>query len=124
MGTTDGTVLPDLLDGHIINRIAQLDQEDPRELPLVEPVREGLESIERLPDRVGDPCYLPPDRHLHILRQEPQHSLLPKSSCQLPHGGRVGQRLTGALLRGPVGQKDHGADDFIAPLRAVRHLEL
>ena len=30
----------------------------------------------------------------------------------------------GPLLRGPVGEEDHRADDFIAPLRVVHKLQL
>src|SRR5262245_15185126 len=56
---TDGTGLPELLDGLIINGIAQLNQEDPREFSVVEPVIEGLEAIELVPDWVGVWVVLP-----------------------------------------------------------------
>jgi hypothetical protein len=62
----------------IINAITQLDQEDARELSVVEPVIEGLQAIELVPDRVGDLGRLAPGHHLHVRWQEASHALLPK----------------------------------------------
>jgi hypothetical protein len=120
----DGALLPELLDGLIINGIPQLDEQDAGEFPGVEPVIEGFESIELLPHGVWDLGRLPPDYYLHIVWEQPEHPLLPKLSGELPHGGRVGLSFLGALLRCPVGEEDHRADHFIAPLDPVRKLQL
>jgi hypothetical protein len=121
--TADRTVLPEFLRDLIINGILELNEHDARQFPVMKPVIEGFQPIEFLPDRVRDPnC--PPTDHLDNVREQSEHVLLPKPSGQLPHGGWVEVGFVGALLRRPIGEEEHGADDFIAPLRPVDQLEL
>ena len=59
-----------------------------------------------------------------MLRQEPQHALLPKAAGQIPHGFGVQLGLLCPLGRSAIPNEDNGADHFIAPLHAIDKAEL
>jgi hypothetical protein len=122
--TRDGTLLPERLDRLVIHGIPQLHKQDAGEFAVVESVVEGLEPINLLPYGIGDGAGPLLMHHLDMIREESQHALLPKPACKGPHSGRVSPGLMGALLRCPIGEEDHGANHFVAPLDMVSKLEL
>ncbi len=64
--TGDGTRLPERLDCLVVDRRATGDEQDARQLPVVEAVIESLEAIDLLPHGVLDRGDPPPVYHLDI----------------------------------------------------------
>ena len=92
-------------------------------LAVAEAVVERLEPIQLLSNRLWNPRCSRPGDDLHILREEPQHPLLPKPAGERPHGGGMRVGFIRPLSRRPVGKEDDGPDDFVVPWRLVHKLQ-
>jgi hypothetical protein len=68
--TRGGALLPKLLDRLVVKSVSHLDQQDPGQFPIVEPVIEGFEPIDLLPHGLRDGAGPPPGHHLDISGEE------------------------------------------------------
>ena len=64
--TGDGTFLPERLDRLGVDRRAKGDEQDARQLPVVESVIERLEAIDLLSHSIRNGAGPPPVHHLHV----------------------------------------------------------
>jgi hypothetical protein len=122
--TGNGTLLPELLDRLIINGVPHLDQKNTGEFLIVEPVIEGFEPIELLPDGVRNPGGPGEDHHLYLPREQPEHPPLPEAAVERAHGVRMGGGFPRALCGHAILKEEPRADHLIAPLGWIGEAQL
>ena len=112
----DGTLLPELLDRLIINGLSRLDQQDPGDFAVVEPVIEGFQPINLLPHGLRDRAGPPPGHNLNIRGEEAPHALVPETTLEGAHRVWMGLRFLRPLLGRAIGKQHQGPDHLLAPL--------
>jgi len=117
-------LLPESLDGFVINTVAQLVKDNAGQFSVLKPGVEALEPLQFLHHGRWHPSPSPRLLHLHIGGEQPQHALLFKLAFQLPDGFRMGVGLLGPCGRCAVSKEYQRPDELIAPLDLIHEVEL
>jgi hypothetical protein len=113
------TLLPELFHGLVIDGIAHLTEDDPRQFPIVKAGIQRFQPVDLLPDHVRDRPNPSPALHLDGVRQQPEHPVLPEMPHKPPDRVRVGLGGLRPLRNGIRVKEDERADHFIAPLDLI-----
>src|SRR5216117_1725889 len=118
------TLVPQDFRGLVIEGIGTLAEHNPRQFSIMKATIEGFETINLLPDIVGDRAGTPAPYDLDIAREEPQHPLLAEAPMERPD--RIGMcgGFVGALGGCTVGKEHQRANDFVAPLGLIHQTQL
>ena len=84
-----GTLLPELFDRLVVNALVRLVPENPSQFAIAKAIIERFQARQFLQHFFGDPLAPTGGNDFRVLRQEPQHALLPKTAGQIPHGFEV-----------------------------------
>jgi hypothetical protein len=88
----------------VVDRRATGDEQDARELPVMEAVIECLEAIDLLAHGLKDRAGPLPGHHLDIGREESPHALLPEATLEGTHGVGMGVSFLRPLLGRLIGK--------------------
>jgi hypothetical protein len=99
-------------------------QDNPSQFAIAKAIVKRFQSGQFLHPCGGDRLSAPWGDDFRLLRQEPQHAMLPKAAGQIPHSFGVQLGLLCPLGRGTIAKEDDGPDHFIASLHAIDKAEL
>jgi hypothetical protein len=116
--------LPDRLHRLVVDRGAELDEQNPCEFAIVEPVIQDLESIDLLPHGLRDGTRPPPVHHLDVGGEEARHALPLEAPLEGTDGVRMGGGFVCALPGCPIGKQDQRADELITLLCLIDEAQL
>jgi len=80
---------------------------------------EGFETVNFLPDILGNRASTPALYNLDIAWEESQHPLLAEAAVECPDRLRMRGRFLGTLGSGAIGKEYQRANDFITPLGLI-----
>jgi hypothetical protein len=117
-------LVPQEFRGLVIEGIGTLAEYNPPQFSIMKATLEGVETINLLPDIVGDHARTPAPYDLDIAREEPQHPLLAEAPVECPDRIGMCSGFVGALGGRTVGKEHQRANDLVAPLDLIHQPQL
>jgi hypothetical protein len=117
-------VLPELLDGLVVEAVVQGTKNDPRQFARGKAWEERFEPGQFLDHRWRHASRFAHGHDGDIVREQPEHPLFMEAARELPHRFDVGLGFLRALFGGTIGNEDQRSDQLIAPLQPVDKVQL
>jgi hypothetical protein len=104
--------------------VTVLIEENPDDFPVVKAAVEGIQPGDFLAHRLGYAAGAAAGRHVDVVGQQPQHTLLAEAAQERADGVRVGLRFLGPLRGRAILEEEQRADHLIALLGLIGEAEL